>query len=42
MNEAWNHALITIIVFASWTVALAWIGGSKIFWDYESFDENAK
>lgn len=41
MNEAWNHALLVITVFAGWSVAVAYLGGMKIFWDYETFDDPA-
>jgi hypothetical protein len=43
MSDAWNHALLVIGLFAAWAVALAFIGGSKIFWDFESHpDETAR
>lgn len=42
MNDAWNHALLVIIVFIGWSVALAYIGGTKIFWDYETFPDESK
>lgn len=43
MNDAWNHALLVIVMFVGWSVALAYIGGGKIFWDFENHpDETAK
>lgn len=43
MSYAWNEALLVIGVFIAWAVALAFIGGSKIFWDFDNHpDETAK
>ena len=43
MNPIWNEPLLVIAVFIGWSVALAFIGGGKIFWDYENHpDENAR
>ncbi len=42
MNDAWNHALLVISVFISWSIAVWYIGASKIFWDYEAFEDTSK
>ncbi len=39
MNDAANHAILVVTLYALWTIALANLGAKRILWDYDSFKE---
>lgn len=39
MSDATNHALLVISLFIAWSVAVFLMGGSKIFFDYDTFKD---
>lgn len=38
-QDAWNHFILTVTVFASWTLVLFYMGGKTIMWDYDAFKD---
>jgi hypothetical protein len=42
MSDAWNHFYLVVSLFIAWTIALAYMGGKKVFWDYEAHPEDGK
>jgi hypothetical protein len=38
-RDAWNHFMLVVCLFASWTAALSYMGGKSILWDYEAFKD---
>ena len=42
ISEAWNHFYLVVFLYVGWTIALGWMGGKKVFLDYDSFPDESE